>query len=128
MGKDGNLARLAKGADILVHEVIDPQWVKTLFPQPRADVQKAKAQQLLHHLHTTPNQVGEVANEADVDWVVLTHLAPPTLDRSATIDKVQERFGGDVAVAEPFMVFRLDDGHVSKRMIEPMTKPVSIMK
>lgn len=125
--KGGNLARLAKGADVLVHEVIDPQWVKTLFPEPRTDVQNAKAQQLLHHLHTTPSQVGKTASEAGVDWVVLTHLAPPTLDHSATIDKVQEYFGGDVVVAEPFMAFRLDDGHVSKRMIKPMTKPVSIM-
>lgn len=70
-----NLIKLAKGADILVHEVIDTAWVDSLFPSPRTAAQEAKA----HHLveaHTAVGDVGKVAEAAGVKVLVLSHLAP----------------------------------------------------
>lgn len=70
-----NLVRLAQGADVLVHEVIDRQWAESLFPEPRTPGQQAKLQHLLN-AHTTAEDVGPVAERAGVRTLVLSHLVP----------------------------------------------------
>jgi ribonuclease BN (tRNA processing enzyme) len=70
-----NLVALAKGSDILVHEVIDPAWVDALFPPPVSP----PAQALKNHLlkaHTVPEDVGRIAQRAGVKTLVLSHLVP----------------------------------------------------
>ena len=47
-GRSENLVKLAKGADILVHEVIVTNWVKGLFPTPRSIAQEGLMQHLLN--------------------------------------------------------------------------------
>lgn len=74
-GPDENLIELAQGADILVHEVIDPEWVTGLFPDPTTP----EAQSTIAHLlnsHTTIDDVGDVAERAGVKTLVLSHLVP----------------------------------------------------
>ncbi len=71
-----NLIRLAKDADILVHEAIDPNWIATIVGEkPWDDRQKALAHQL-ETTHVTPLQAGEVATKAGVKTLVLSHLVP----------------------------------------------------
>lgn len=70
-----NLIRLADGADVLVHEVIDTAWVDALYPKPRSAAQEAKAHHLVH-AHTAATEVGAVAEAAHVKTLVLSHLAP----------------------------------------------------
>jgi len=70
-----NLVRLARGADILVHEVIDRRWVMSLFPDPNDPRARALVQHLLE-THTTIEDVGGVAERAGVKTLVLSHLAP----------------------------------------------------
>ena len=72
---DRNLIRLAQGADVLVHEVIDTAWVDSLYPKPRSAAQEAKAHHLVH-AHTAASDVGAVAEAAHVKTLVLSHLAP----------------------------------------------------
>ncbi|MCR2702847.1 MBL fold metallo-hydrolase, partial [Salmonella enterica] len=61
-----NLVKLARGADILVHEAIDPAWVDHIVgPKPWDARQQALARQLLE-AHTTPQQAGEAATQAGV--------------------------------------------------------------
>ncbi|MDI3387660.1 MBL fold metallo-hydrolase [Streptomyces sp. B-S-A8] len=70
-----NLVRLARDADVLVHEVIDRTWPESMFPEPRTPAQEAS----LHHLlnaHTTVEDVGPVAERAGVRTLVLSHLVP----------------------------------------------------
>jgi ribonuclease BN (tRNA processing enzyme) len=65
-----NVVRIAQGADVLVHEVINLDLIKT-FGHVTPD--------LLTHLensHTTTAQVGKVAQQAGVAQLVLTHLVP----------------------------------------------------
>ncbi|MBV9922317.1 MAG: MBL fold metallo-hydrolase [Pseudonocardia sp.] len=65
-----NVVRIAQGADVLVHEVINLELIKT-FGHVSAE--------LLQHLensHTTTSQVGKVAQQAGVGQLVLTHLVP----------------------------------------------------
>jgi len=74
-----NLIRLAQGADVLVHEVIDTAWVDSLYPKPRSPAQEAKAHHLVH-AHTAASDVGGVAEAAHVKTLVLSHLAPADVD------------------------------------------------
>ncbi|MGY6269729.1 MBL fold metallo-hydrolase [Achromobacter denitrificans] len=71
-----NLIKLARGADVLVHEAIDPAWVDHIVGAKPWDArQQALARQLLE-AHTTPLEVGEVATRAGVGTLVLSHLVP----------------------------------------------------
>lgn len=96
-----NLIRLAQGADILVHEVIDPQWVESLFPSPPTPAQQAK----IHHLinsHTSIEEVGDVAERAGVKTLVLSHLAPADNPKSRWAE-AGRRFSGKLVVGEDLM-------------------------
>jgi len=55
-----NLIKLAKGADILVREVIVSAFIEGALPPPRSPAQEAVRQHLLS-AHTPVEQVGKVA-------------------------------------------------------------------
>jgi ribonuclease BN (tRNA processing enzyme) len=74
-GPSQNLVRLARGADVLVHEVITQQWVDVLFPEPRDPAQEALRNHLLV-AHTLPEDAGRVAEEAGVETLVFSHIVP----------------------------------------------------
>lgn len=74
-GPTPNLIELATDADVLVHEVIDSEWVETLLPEPRNDAQQG----LYDHLigaHTLVEDVGPIAEKAGVATLALSHLVP----------------------------------------------------
>lgn len=91
-----NLVRLAQGADVLVHEVIDTAWVNALYPQPRNAAQEAKAHHLVH-AHTAVEDVGAVAQAAKVKVLVLSHLAPAD-NTAARWTRAKEGFEGELIV------------------------------
>ncbi|SFC77649.1 Beta-lactamase superfamily domain-containing protein [Polaromonas sp. OV174] len=94
-----NLIRLAKGADILVHEVIDPAWVSEIVgPKPWDARQVALSRQLLD-AHTTPEEVGSVAQRAGVKTLVLSHLVPGDTPRERWL-KAQENFSGKLIIGQ----------------------------
>lgn len=70
-----NLIRLAKDADVLVHEVIDEQWAADLVPEPRTEDQEGLYRHLIE-AHTLINEVGPIAQEANASTLVLSHLVP----------------------------------------------------
>jgi ribonuclease BN (tRNA processing enzyme) len=73
-----NLVRLARNADVLVHEVIDAAWVERLFPPPCDEATEA----LKHHLlsaHTSIEDAGRVAERAGAKTLVLSHVIPHNL-------------------------------------------------
>jgi ribonuclease BN (tRNA processing enzyme) len=73
------LPNFAKGADILVHEVIDLPGIEAAVAA-RADgtySQSGQREALMAHMrteHTTAEEIGRVAKDAAVKMVVLTHL------------------------------------------------------
>ncbi|QRQ85792.1 MBL fold metallo-hydrolase [Cupriavidus oxalaticus] len=93
-----NLIRLAQGADVLVHEVIDTAWVDALYPKPRNAAQEAKAHHLVHS-HTAVEDVGAVAQAANVKVLVLSHLAPAD-NAEGRWARAKEGFSGDVLVGK----------------------------
>jgi ribonuclease BN (tRNA processing enzyme) len=95
-----NLVALAAGADVLVHEVIDESWARAVFPDPSPEDEA-----LLHHLlsaHTTIEQVGQVAQSAGVQALVLSHLVPGNNDDAAW-QKAQVGYDGQLVVGQDLM-------------------------
>ncbi len=103
----GNLVALARGADVLVHEVYDD----TARPvDEEEDTYEARRRR--HHLvtsHTPLSQVGKVAAEAGVGRLVLTHFIPgdDVLPNQHWVDGVGTAFGGEVVVGHDLLELRL---------------------
>ncbi len=93
-----NLVRLARDADVLVHEVIDPAWVDSLFPPPLTPTEEA----LKHHLlaaHTSAEDAGRVAEQAGARTLVLNHIIPPNV----AIDRLRlasKHYSGRLVIGE----------------------------
>ena len=52
--------------------------------------------------HLTPAEIGQIATQAQVKKVILTHLYPQC-DQVDVVSQVKEHFGGDVIRAEDLM-------------------------
>ena len=92
---------MARGADILVHEVIDMHFINNLFPKPWNE----REESLIHHLqaaHTTIEEVGGVAELAGVKKLVLTHIVPGNAPMSRLL-KAKQGFSGELIVGEDLM-------------------------
>jgi ribonuclease BN (tRNA processing enzyme) len=67
------VVRLARGADILVHEVIDVDRLTARLRRLR-NYEAIRAH--LSNSHSAPEDVGTIATRAGVDTLVLSHLVP----------------------------------------------------
>jgi ribonuclease BN (tRNA processing enzyme) len=100
-GPSQNLIRLAKGADILVHEVIVSAWVDRVLPEPRSPAQEALREHLLS-AHTPVEQVGKVAESAGVSTLVLSHIVPGNA-RAEELISAQRDFSGQLVIGEDLL-------------------------
>jgi ribonuclease BN (tRNA processing enzyme) len=98
-----NLIRLAKGADILVHEAIYLPGVDRLVARaPGA----ARIRQHILASHTTAEDAGRIAQAAGVKQLVLSHLAPaddPAITDQNWIDAASVHFRGSITVGKDLM-------------------------
>jgi len=98
-----NLVRLAKGADVLVHEVMYlPALEKLIASEPNATTLRAH----LMAAHTTTEQVGRIATEAGVKTLVLSHFVPggvPVIPDQVWYDAVKPHFAGRLIVGRDLM-------------------------
>lgn len=97
-GPSNNLVELAKGSDILVHEVIAEEWVGQHHPAPRDAAAEAEYQHLVG-AHTTIEDVGDIAERAGVKTLVLNHLVPGNWPVEKW-EKAGQRFSGKLIVGE----------------------------
>ena len=94
------LIALAKGADVLVHEVMHLAGIERLLGR------NPNAATLREHLlasHATPEQVGEVAKAAGVKTLALYHFVPgddPAITDEMWAEGVRKNFSGEVIVAK----------------------------
>jgi ribonuclease BN (tRNA processing enzyme) len=101
------LAEFAKGADILVHEVMYAPAMEALMRRT------PNAPTLLAHLkasHTLPDEVGRIATQAQVKKLVLSHLVPaddPSVTTQVWTDAVRATWSGDLVVAHDLMEIML---------------------
>jgi len=97
------LAEFAKGADVLVHEVMYLPGIEALLKR------LPNAKRLREHLmaaHTLPEDVGKIAAQAGVKTLVLTHFVPGD-DASITDEQwaegVKANFKGEIIVGKDLM-------------------------
>lgn len=81
------LTRIAHGSDLLVFNsaVLDPP----------------DSPQILYSLHTAPRAIGEIARDAGVHALLLSHLSPATDEmRDAVLKSIRRSYAGPVRFAE----------------------------
>lgn len=99
-----NLIRLAKGADVLVHEVL---YVPAIEKMLETVDDSPKLLDHLIHSHTTTDEVGKVAAAAGVKTLVLSHFAPgtdPDITDEMWAGPARKVFKGEVIVGQDLMV------------------------
>jgi ribonuclease BN (tRNA processing enzyme) len=98
------LIALAKGADVLVHEVLYLPGIDGLVAhEPHA----ARLRQHLLASHTPTTEVGRIAAAAGVKTLVLSHFVPgddPSITDEMWAEGARARFNGEVIVGKDLMV------------------------
>jgi len=96
------LADFARGADVLVHEVL---YLPAIDSQPVTKGAPTMRDHILRS-HTSAENVGKIAQAANVKMVVLSHLVPfsKKITDSMWIDRVRHHFNGEVLVAHDGMI------------------------
>lgn len=97
-----NVVTLARGADVLVHEVVSREfWERPGAPQPASVVRHILAS------HTDAQDAGRVAAAAGVGTLVLSHFVPTEGPGTPTDDEwvaaVRRHFKGKVVVGRDLM-------------------------
>ncbi|MET9514381.1 MBL fold metallo-hydrolase [Streptomyces sp. NPDC002994] len=101
-GVSENLIDLARGADYLVHEVIDPEFVDRLVGTLPPETGGPLREHLLA-AHTTIEQVGrDVAEPAGVKNLVLNHLVPGN-NPAERWRAAQRGYSGRIVVGEDLL-------------------------
>lgn len=110
--KSANLIVVCKGADVIVHDALQPRMVKDLEVAFAAEgnANTAKIFADIQDYHASPEQAAESAHEAGARMLVLSHLVPPLPNAylyPAFLGEAGARFGGEIVVGEDGMLFSL---------------------
>src|ERR1700692_986050 len=100
------LAEFAKGADVLVHEALYVPWVDKLVTRVKNG---ATLKKHLLESHTAAEDVGRIADAANVKLLVMSHLVPGDLDVTDEqwLTEAKKTFKGRIMVARDLMELRL---------------------
>ena len=92
------LAEFSKGADVLVHEALYLPWVERLVARVKNG---ATLKKHLLESHTTAEDVGRIADAANVKVLVMSHLVPGDLDVTDAdwTNEAKKNFNGRIIVA-----------------------------
>ncbi len=108
-----NVAKLARGADVLVCEIADAAMLAQMQERSKAEAAAGNPNNIYRHVaetHASPADVGRMAAEANVKMVVLNHqLAGPGAGNlaypvTAFIQGVRQGYSGEVIVGQDLMV------------------------
>jgi len=98
-----NLIDLARGADVLVHEVL---YLPAVDEIAGAGPDAANLKQHLINSHTSLSEVGKIAAEAGVKTLVLSHFVPaetPEVPDQVWLAAAKAHFSGEVIVGKDLM-------------------------
>jgi ribonuclease Z len=119
-----NLGRGAKGADLLIHEVLEKKIMGTMS-QALADNELARMSRLASDVldyHTSPQDAVRLARESEVSMLVFSHLVPPVsgfMARRIFLGDLGDKGDVDVLLGEDGMHFRLDpDGGIERDSLD----------
>ncbi|HKA40453.1 MAG TPA: MBL fold metallo-hydrolase [Burkholderiales bacterium] len=102
------MVQLARGADILVHEAIDMQAME-IYSRENLRVPPQTLKIVMDHMragHSPTEDVGRIAQEANVKTLVLSHLAPNDMSVSDASWRgaAAKHFKGEIIVGHDLMV------------------------
>lgn len=107
-----DLAAFAKGADLILHEALNPAMIgaigKRLAERDNPDAAKIMAD--IPDYHTTPEDAARLARTANARALVLYHLVPAPPNRlveAAFLGDARKLFGGRLELAKDGMVISL---------------------
>jgi ribonuclease Z len=103
-----NLIRAARGADVLIHECFIHREMR-----PVPSIRSRESIDAVASYHTLSAEVGRVAREAAVGFLMLNHLVPVDFDRDALIREVRSDFDGPFAVGEDLMSYDIASSTLS---------------
>jgi ribonuclease Z len=95
-GPSDNLVKHARGADVLIHEVYLPEFFD------RVDTPEVAAR--LKRYHTSAEEVGEIAQRAEVKLLVLTHVIPADGEFDF-VRRAGKHYRGPIVVGRDLMRF-----------------------
>jgi ribonuclease BN (tRNA processing enzyme) len=103
------VAKMAKGADVLVHEAMYVPAVETYIRGEIAKGRPIKFEDLMAHMkadHTPVEDVGRIAQEAGVKTLVLSHLTPAVdgINDDTWRAAAAKNFSGQIIVGKELMV------------------------
>ncbi len=109
------LIAAANGADLLVHEALQPRLVRVLTDRLAATGQANTAQITRDILgyHSTPEQAADAARQAGVRYLLLNHIVPPmpfAFVYPAFLGDARRHFDGPITVGEDGMLLSLPAG------------------
>jgi len=103
------VAKMAKGADVLVHEIMYVPAVEQYIKGQIAKGRPVKFEAFMAHMkadHTPSEDVGRIAQEAGVKTLVLSHLTPAidSITDDTWREPVAKYFKGEIIVGKDLMV------------------------
>lgn len=110
--KSATLEQAARGADILVHDALQPKLVRHLTAalEANGNANTATITRDILDYHASPEDAAKSAQVSGVKRLVLSHLVPPLPMRfvyPAFLGEAAEHFDGEITVGEDGMVFSL---------------------
>lgn len=110
-----NLVRVAKRADLLIHDGLQPRMVSRITAALDAHGQHNTAQitRDIIEYHATPERAADAARLAGVRELIFSHIVPPLPTRYAYplfLGDAAAHFGGPITVGEDGMIFSLPAG------------------
>jgi len=103
------VAKMAKGADVLVHEAMYVPAIETYIRREIAKGRPIKFEDFMAHMkadHTPVEDVGRIAQEAGVKTLVLSHLVPSidVITDDTWRSLAAKSFKGEIIVGKDLMV------------------------
>jgi ribonuclease BN (tRNA processing enzyme) len=103
------VAKMARGADVLVHEAMYVPGIETYIRREIAKGRPVKFEDVMAHMkadHTPVEDVGRIAQEAGVKTLVLSHLTPAvdTISDITWRAAAEKYFKGEIIVGKDLMV------------------------
>lgn len=113
--RSASLIAAAHGADMLVHEALQPRMVLEMAEalDSRGMPNTAQILRDIPNYHTSPEQAAEVARAAGVRQLVLSHIVPPIPSgflSAAFLGDAAKRYSGPIIMGEDGMLFSLPAG------------------
>ena len=97
-----NLIHFAQGADVLIHEVIDPE----AFQEGNAVFNPERTQKVIAH-HTTAEQAGTIFSQVKPRLAVYSHIVPP--NAANLVAQTRKTYSGSLEVGEDLMSIEIGD-------------------